>query len=55
MALVSADTSAEIKNITLDSLARTPLRQAAGSLPASRDSAVPKRNKIQKSIKTKTL
>jgi hypothetical protein len=35
MALVSADISAEIKNITLDSLVRTPLRQAAGTLGAS--------------------
>jgi hypothetical protein len=34
MALVSADTSAEIKNITLDSFAKTPLRQAAGALCA---------------------
>jgi hypothetical protein len=37
MALVSADTSAEIKVITLDSLVRTPLRQAAGSLSAIGD------------------
>jgi hypothetical protein len=32
MALVSADTSAETKNITLDSLVKTPLRQAVISL-----------------------
>jgi hypothetical protein len=32
MALVSADTSAERKNITLDSFSETPLRQAAITL-----------------------
>jgi hypothetical protein len=39
MALVSADTSAEIKNITLDRFVRPPLRQAAGTLSAILDSA----------------
>jgi hypothetical protein len=38
MALVSADTSAEIKVITLDSLVRPPLRQAAGRYRQPMDS-----------------
>jgi hypothetical protein len=46
MALVSADTSAEIKNITLDGLVKTPLRQAA-SVRGNADTA----NQVKKKTK----